>query len=365
MKLLHTADLHLDSECTAHFTKEQAKQRRNELLHTFTRLVDYAADVHAAAILISGDLFDKKTVSKTAANTVYQAVKQHPGILFFYLRGNHDAKGFLELFDELPGNLKLFTEEWRSYPIGDGSVVVTGVEVSKYHPEIYDALALQPEKINLVMMHGQEVPGGGKNDAEVIRLKELRNRNIDYLALGHVHGYKKAELDARGVYVYPGCPEGRGFDECGEKGFVLIDIDETDRSVDSYFVPFAAKQLYSVETDISDTGDTAEIIAAVKETLALGRVPDGAFVKVTLTGSFDAEDEKNVGFIEESFRDRYGVFRVKDESSLHVDYRRYEGDVSLKGEFIRLVESSDLSAERKAAVIRTGLQALRGEGVQA
>ena len=107
------------------------------------------------------------------------------------------------------------------------------------------------------------------------------------------------------------------------------------------------------------------IIAAVKETLALGRVPDGAFVKVTLTGSFDAEDEKNVGFIEESFRDRYGVFRIKDESSLHVDYRRYEGDVSLKGEFIRLVESSDLSAERKAAVIRTGLQALRGEGVQA
>ena len=33
-----------------------------------------------------------------------------------------------------------------------------------------------------------------------------------------IHKYKKEKLDNRGVYCYSGCLEGRGFDECGEKG---------------------------------------------------------------------------------------------------------------------------------------------------
>ena len=53
----------------------------------------------------------------------------------------------------------------------------------------------------------------------------LKNKNIDYLALGHIHGYKEAPLDGRGKYCYPGCLEGRGFDECGKKGFVLLNIE--------------------------------------------------------------------------------------------------------------------------------------------
>ena len=57
-------------------------------------------------------------------------------------------------------------------------------------------------------------------------VSDYHYKNIDYLALGHIHKYKQAELDQRGVYCYSGCLEGRGFDECGEKGFVLLDIDE-------------------------------------------------------------------------------------------------------------------------------------------
>lgn len=362
MKLIHTADLHLDSECSTLFSGEQAKTRRNELLRTFSRMVDYAAEEGVEAILISGDLFDRKTVSKTAANTVIQAVKSHPEITFFYLKGNHDAKGFTELFEELPGNLKLFSETWTSYRIGrTETVVVTGAELSPHHPEIYDTLSLCPDDVNLVMLHGQESPTAGKNDGEVIRLKALRGRFIDYLALGHFHSFKREELDARGVYVYPGTPEGHGFDECGEKGFVLLDVDEEERTVDSYFVPFASRILYGISTDVSDVSGTAEIIEKVKEALRDNEIPDGAIVRVSLTGEYDAEDEKDVSFIEQYFKDRYEVFRVRDESRLRVDYRRYEGDLSLKGEFIRLVESQDMPEERKAMIIRTGIRALRGE----
>ena len=35
MKLIHCADLHLDSDMTSNLTKEKAKERRTELLVTF------------------------------------------------------------------------------------------------------------------------------------------------------------------------------------------------------------------------------------------------------------------------------------------------------------------------------------------
>ena len=46
-----------------------------------------------------------------------------------------------------------------------------------------------------------------------------------------------------------------------------------------------------------------------------------------------------------------------------IDYKDYEKDASLKGEFIRMVRASDLSEEEKAQVIRTGLLALQGEEI--
>ena len=46
-----------------------------------------------------------------------------------------------------------------------------------------------------------------------------------------------------------------------------------------------------------------------------------------------------------------------------LDPKDYEKDVSLKGEFVRLVMASDVSEEDKVKIIRTGLEALTGEEV--
>ena len=46
-----------------------------------------------------------------------------------------------------------------------------------------------------------------------------------------------------------------------------------------------------------------------------------------------------------------------------IDPEAYQNDVSLKGEFIRLVLGSDAEEEQKAAMIRAGLQALAGEEI--
>ena len=53
---------------------------------------------------------------------------------------------------------------------------------------------------------------------------------------------------------------------------------------------------------------------------------------------------------------------MKDQTHLAINPEDYKHDISLKGEFIRLVLGSDASEEDKAAIIRTGMQALMGGG---
>ena len=44
MKLIHCADIHLNSSLSTHLDGDKQKQRRTEILHTFLRMVDYAAE---------------------------------------------------------------------------------------------------------------------------------------------------------------------------------------------------------------------------------------------------------------------------------------------------------------------------------
>ena len=52
MKIIHCAELHLDSQMTANLTKEQARERKREIIRTFTRKVEYAEKLVVRLIMI-------------------------------------------------------------------------------------------------------------------------------------------------------------------------------------------------------------------------------------------------------------------------------------------------------------------------
>ena len=364
MKIIHCADIHLDSRMSANLTREKAKERKTELLTTFRNMVEYGADHGVDAILIAGDLFDTKNVSATARNVVRDLILAHPQITFFYLQGNHDEGSFAGGLAQIPDNLYLFTDHWSSYRLGE-KVCITGVELDSTNSgSIYHALSLDADLINIVTLHGQESEYGVKDKAETIYLTALKNKGIDYLALGHIHSYKKERLDARGVYCYPGCLEGRGFDECGEHGFVWLEIDEAAGTVESTFVPFASRNLYTIPVDITGCASTMEILERMKTETDERNYPEKSLVKYELTGRVDVESEKETDFLLRQFEDRFYFVKIKDSSKYLVDYASFAKDLSLKGEFIRTVmDRTDLSEEDKATVIHYGLQALAGEEI--
>ena len=362
MKIIHCADLHLDSKMTANLSKEKAKERKMEILRTFSRMVEYAKKNDVSVILIAGDMFDTRNVSATARNMVRDVILQNPEIDFLYLKGNHDHDNFLSKLDEIPDNLCLFNDKWTTYTYGN--VAISGLELNAENTmTAYNSLVLDHGKYNIVTMHGQLAEYKSKDKTETISLDDLKNKNIDYLALGHVHGYRMQRLDARGVYCYPGCLEGRGFDECEEKGFVVLDVDTTTRTATTEFVTIAARTLYTLPVDVTGILTTQDAAARMEAELAKTQYASKSLVKFVLQGEVDVECELETVFLEEQFAEYFYFVKVQNDTKLLVNYQDYEKDASLKGEFIRMVSASDLTDEEKSQVIRAGILALQGEEI--
>lgn len=354
MKLIHCADLHLDSRMESGLPPAKARERRMELLHTFTKMVDMAAEDGVEAILLCGDLFDAGKVSVRARNCVLNAMRKYPQIYFYYLKGNHDREDLLTGENELPENLRMFGNSWKTYE-QDG-ICITGAELSEENVGLLpQTLELDAEKVNLVLLHGMASEYGGGADG--IALRDFRDKGIDYLALGHIHSYQQEQLDDRGIWCYSGCLEGRGFDECGPKGYVKLEIE--DGHVQSEFVPCACRTLHEVEADLTDCQTEQEMFAAAEQ--ALAKIPEKDLVKLVLTGELLPELTPDVDWMETKLKEAYYFLKVKDQTRLLIRPEDYQYDVSLKGEFVRQVMASELSEEEKEEILRLGLRALNGE----
>ena len=352
MKIIHCSDIHLDSRMEANLSPAQAAERNSEICVTFGRMAAFAREQKVAAVLIAGDLFDGSRLSARTVDFVLDTIRRAPGVDFLYLRGNHDE---MDPFGglELPDNLIIFGSEWTYRHYAD--VTIAGLEPEDWQG-MYDRLMLEPGRTNIVMLHGQISTQPGE---ELIALAKLRRKGIRYLALGHIHSYSVDALDPESEYCYCGCLEGRGFDECGEKGFVLLDIQEGKLTHE--FVPFAARRLYDVSVDISELTTVSQLRQAM-EAAAEG-ISSDSLVKFTLTGTYTLETQKDLRFLKKSLEPLFWFVKIKDESRFRIEKESYEHDISLQGEFIRLVMASDRSEEEKARIICCGIQALSGEEI--
>ncbi len=366
MRIIHCADLHLDSKLNSKLSADKARERKNELLEAFMRMIRYAVDNNVNAIIIAGDLFDTRNISATACNVVRDAIVNNPQIEFYYLQGNHDANSFLTRLEEIPANLKLFGNSWTSYKVcGNENVCISGIELNGFNsPDWFNTLVLDAQKTNIVVLHGQESLSKSKNKAELIPFSELKNKNIDYLALGHIHGYKKEKLDNRGFYCYPGCLEPRGFDEPGDHGFVVFEIGEDNKIKSHEFVKNAFRTLYEVSVDVTDCMTTSEISTKVEKELSLKNYSSMEMIKLVLCGQLDVTAERDIELISHSLEGRFYFVKVYDETKLKVNAADYMRDESLKGEFVRnVLDSKELTDEEKMAVISYGIRALSGEEI--
>ncbi len=351
MKIIHTSDIHIDSPLTARLSPMAARERKREIITSFRNIIDDAKNIGASAIIIAGDLFDSDRVGIKSIETVLGFIESAPNILFFYLSGNHEKDSISASGIALPENLKIFANDWTYFKLGD----ITIAGRNTLAEDTFTSLSLYEKGLNIVTLHGELAT---YDTPEKISAREISTLPIDYLALGHYHTYSQTKISDRCTAVYSGTPEGRGFDEVGEKGYVLIDTD--GGKITHKFVRRASRTLRIVNVDIS--GADREIEIENRVTDALSEIPSRDIVRVLLTGEYEPGVRRDTESLCARFASKYFYFEVKDTSKLKICADDYKNDKSLKGEFIRLVLSkAELSEDEKAAIIECGIRALAGE----
>lgn len=348
MKIIHCADLHLGSKIEAKLPPEKAQERRREVRSAFTRLVDHAKRAGVKVIMLSGDVFDADRPPMQDKQFFYSVVRAHPEIDFLYLRGNHDGG---EAYTEQLKNLKTFSTEWTSYPYGN--TVIHGVEIGKENAaSFYGALKTDPTKKNIVMLHGQIADSVGEG---LIKLSLLAGKGIDYLALGHVHSYKTGALDTRGRYAYCGCLEGRGFDECGEKGFILLD----DETMEIKFVKNSLRCVKEERVDISACKSAYSAYQTVLKALS-ARKSDLLLLRLVGEIEFDGDglERELSAYLENDF---YFV-SVKNETTTPLPNADMVGGKTIMSAFLAELErSEELTETDKKKIYSVAVKALYGQ----
>lgn len=357
MKIMHIADIHVESVYLK-AGKEKSKLLRDESVQHFAEIVGEANKQKVDAVLLCGDLFDKTIVRKSTVKFVLDQIAQNPGIKFFYCLGNHDHKLLFE--GDLPQNLIVFPTNFKKYDLGE--VVIGGSSVQKYsHASFTQQVDFDENRVNIFMLHAY-LTSANVEGCLCFEIKQLRHKNIDYLALGHIHDRLNGAIDERGEWVYSGNAGAYGFEWWHSSlSYVLIEVKDGKLTWQRKDLN-SARRFLSLEVDISSCASFIDIENLIKQKLKNAKSTD--LVQVVLTGAVDEELDKKPEMILQKFSSDFFYFELKDRTSIKLDIQKIKKEtLSLKAEFVNLVSDSNLTDPQKQECIKVGIAALRGEEV--
>lgn len=327
MRILHAADLHLDS-AFAGLAEEKAALLRQESRDILRRMVDWANDHAVDVMLLSGDLFDSDRMYSQTARTLAQALARFRGRIFLS-PGNHDFYAPGSGYDAVdwPENVHIFTSRRpQTVLLRSLNASVTGAAFTSAEEwEPFDGASFSGDDapIRLGVLHGEVTRGESKYRA--IPPAEIEKTNLTYLALGHVHRCAGVQRAGNTAYAYPGCLPGRGFDETGDKGFLYGEI--TPEKVELEFIPFAPRRYQSVTADITDR-DPAD---AVRQALDPDCGQD--ICRVLLTGS--RRENFSLSALTSELSGLCAALELTDETYPEEDVWARCGEDSLRGLFLQ------------------------------
>lgn len=232
MKLLHSADLHLDSPMRGLVAYDSAPidQLRLATRVALGNLVDAAVEEQVDAVLLAGDIFDGDWPHYgTGVHFVSEMGRlREAGIPVVIVTGNHDAESKLTKSLRLPGNVRMLdTRKPQTVTFEDIGLAVHGQGYAM--PAVLDDLSIgypapAAGMLNVGLLHTSADGRPGHERYAPCSVSALAQRGYDYWALGHVH--HREVLHADPPIVFPGNVQGRGLRETGPKGATLIELRE-------------------------------------------------------------------------------------------------------------------------------------------
>lgn len=343
MRILHSADWHLDAPFAGR-TPEEAAWLRRELLAVPGKVADLCIAQRCDLVLLSGDLFDG-ACSRESCRVLYDALERM-AVPVFIAPGNHDCIGLNSPWvrETWPDNVHIFYKErmesvviqeldCRIYGAGYQSMDCPGL-LAGFHAE-------GEERFHIGVLHAD--PTQAATPYCPLTTEQIKESGLAYLALGHIH--KTGSFKAgQTLCAWPGCPMGRGYDETGEKGVLIVELEGEAKTS---FVTLNTPRFYDLQCEAT--------------ALAQMLPPAGSndFYRITLTGY--AGDQICVP-------DGYPHLELRDRTVPETDLWGTAGEDTLEGIYFGMLreamEEADEGQKRRILLAaRISRQILDGQEV--
>ncbi|MGR9050931.1 metallophosphoesterase family protein [Halobacillus faecis] len=354
IRFIHSADLHIDSlfKTKGHFPGELLERLRNSTFEAFDRLIHACIENKVDFLLIAGDLYNEEIRSIKAQVHLRRGFErlQEKDIHVYVSYGNHDYIEGKTLPIEMPGNVHIFPSQNVAHiPFEkDGEVLAHIYGFS------YEAREVRDRKVpfftkeegadyHIGMLHGSLDTNTDHDVYAPFTLQELKEKELDYWALGHIH--KRSVLSEDPLILYPGNIQGRSRKEEGDKGCYLVEHSLEEWNY--HFVPLQSIIYVSTTVDELETTSPQElekVLEKAKEKVAAG---SPVMLTITLLGyagtKEDIQDWVEVINENEDFAsdDWIWIEEVKIESRITWDEEELMRGSHFTGELLRTISHLD------------------------
>jgi DNA repair exonuclease SbcCD nuclease subunit len=294
---------------------EAAPIVREIRIESINNVLKSAKDRDADFVLLCGDIFEHNMVSQEDVIKVVSVFNQYANIPIYLLPGNHDILGAdcvynRPIFQKLKHLTIIQTCDTIQipnaylHPCPIFSKFITK-DLSANIPSVHEL-----DGIQIGVVHGSLIGKFSAGDWEDITLPIdpscIERTGIDYLALGHWHGYRIFE-DSKGIdrIAYSGTHEQTRYSE-DDAGYCLM--VQIDRKGDKPIIePIKTGQLkwLSYEFDMKDSSSLTELKSYFDS------IEDADMVRLELRGELPLECKEELDNMLEFQTTKHKNFRAK------------------------------------------------------
>ena len=319
MKILHSADWHLCSPLQGRTQKQEALLRRH-LRQLPGKVVALCKQYGCDMMLLAGDLFDGPYDADTLA--LLKDALHDAAVPVFITPGNHDfcTADSPWLRESWPENVHIFTQPTvESVALPQLGCRVYGAGFTAMDcPSLLAGFQAQQDLTPIGIFHGD--PAQAASPYNPITQAQVAGSGFSYLALGHIH--KGGSFRAGNTLcAWPGCPMGRGYDEDGEKGVLLVTLEDT---VQASFIPLDTPRFYDLETTV----DSLDAL--------LPPVGNQDFYRITLVGESEPVD---LAALQTQYS-RFPNLLLRDKTVAPVNIWQALGEDSFEGTYFDLLHQA-------------------------
>ena len=361
MKIVHFADLHLDSAfawCGA--TGKAARQRRQALRDVLRAITRLSQDTNADALFCGGDLYEHERATHDTAAFLRQTFADLHPMPVYIAPGNHDWYGPQSIYatEEWSENVHIFSEpHLRPIALAPGITLWGAAHCAPANTGNFLVdFSVGGPGVHIALFHGSEdawfaEQEEGKQPHAPFDAAELPRAGIHHAFLGHYHRPRDGER-----HTYPGNPDPLQFGEDGPRAPVIAEI-APDGSVTRERRSVAVTRVHDIALDVTGCETREQVRDALhKQTSGLNGV-----VRLTVRGDMQESVDVSEPVLHEALNYIFDAAQIRSEGLRPAyNFEAIRAEPTVRGQFVSDVLDAGLPPDEERRVLTTGLRALDG-----